>query len=467
VSSVAVIGGGISGLVAAYRLQQRGLQVQLFEATSRTGGVIRSTSTQGYLAEWGPNSIQDNSPLITQLIGELGLETQRVAVPAHVRTRYLWRAGKLWTLPMSPPAFLLSGLLSGAAKLRVLREPFISPGNAAHEESVAAFIRRRFGSEILEYVVNPFVTGVYAGDSERLSIRYAFPKLYAMEQQYGSVLKGQWHGRQARRQRHAPAAPGAAPVSGQIFSFRRGMQTLPEALRARLGDVVSVHTPVQGLAQTADGWSVTTRQQQQYVTQHFDAVLYTAPLYHLPTMGLPGASTVRTLAQVYYPPLSMLVVGFRRSEVRHPLDGLGMLVPAVEPLQIFGTLFSSTMFPGRAPDGHVTLTVFIGGARQPDLACASTAALLEVALHDLRVVLGVVGAPTYVQHIFWPQAVPQYELGYGSMQDIMAQLESQYPGFFMAGNYRQGIAIGDALTSGYTAAERIAGRFERLCYQAA
>jgi oxygen-dependent protoporphyrinogen oxidase len=465
-ASVAVIGGGISGLAAAYRLQQRGLHVQLFEATSRTGGVIRSASANGYLAEWGPNSMQEGSPLITALIHELGLEAQRVAANPNVHKRYIWRDGRLLTLPASPQAFLLSRLFSLSAKLRVLREPLIPSSDAAHEESVADFVRRRCGSEVLEYVVNPFVTGVYAGNPEQLSVRYAFPKLYAVEQQYGSLIKGQWKLHQARKQRHAPANPAEAPLSGKIFSFRGGMQTLPDALCARLGDVVHVNAPVQGLQQTADGWVVTVQQQRHSVAKRFDAVLYTAPLYRLPAMGLQGATEVRTLTRVYYPPLSILVVGFRRSQVRHPLDGFGLLVPAVEPLQIFGTLFSSTMFPGRAPDGHVTLTTFIGGARNPDLACASTPTLLDVALHDLHTVLGVAGAPTYVQHIFWDKAVPQYELGYGSMQDAMAQLEKQYPGFFMAGNYRQGIAIGDALTSGYAAAERIACRLGSLYNQA-
>jgi protoporphyrinogen/coproporphyrinogen III oxidase len=461
-ASVAVIGGGISGLAAAYRLQQRRLQVQLFEATARIGGVIRSEKTNGYLAEWGPNSIQDNAPLITTLIRELGLEAQRLEASPHVHKRYIWRAGQLLTLPVSPRAFLMSRLLSLPAKLRVLREPLVPPGDAAHEESVADFVRRRFGREVLEYVVNPFVTGVYAGNPECLSVRYAFPKLYAVEQQYGSVIKGQWQMHQARQQRHMPAVPSETPLSSTIFSFRDGMQTLPDALCARLGDVVHMNTPVQGLAQTSDGWTVTAQHRQQYVTQRFDAVLYTAPLYHLPAMGLQDTPEVHTLARVYYPPLSILVLGFRRAQVRHPLDGFGLLVPAVEPLRIFGTLFSSTMFPGRAPDGHVTLTVFIGGARQPALACASPATLLEVALQDLRTVLGVVGTPTYVQHIFWDKAVPQYELGYGNMQGVMAQLETQYPGFFMAGNYRQGIAIGDALTSGYAAAERIACQLGNL-----
>jgi oxygen-dependent protoporphyrinogen oxidase len=172
-------------------------------------------------------------------------------------------------------------------------------------------------------------------------------------------------------------------------------------------------------------------------------------------MGLPSTAEVQALADVQYTPISILVLGYRREQIGHPLDGFGMLVPAVEPCNIFGTLFSSSMFSGRAPDGHVTLTVFIGGARQPALASEPSAALLEVAQQDLHRLLGVAGEPTYMNHIFWPKAVPQYELGYGHKQAMIARLERQYPGFFMAGSYRQGVAVGDTLASGYEAAERL------------
>jgi oxygen-dependent protoporphyrinogen oxidase len=164
---------------------------------------------------------------------------------------------------------------------------------------------------------------------------------------------------------------------------------------------------------------------------------------------------VQAVANVQYRPISILVLGYRREQIGHPLDGFGMLVPAVEPCNLFGTLFSSSMFPGRAPEGHVTLTVFIGGARQPALAREPSADLLKVAQQDLHRLLGVTGDPTYVNHIFWPQAVPQYELGYGQKQAMIAHLERQYPGLFMAGSYRQGVAVGDTLASGYAAAERL------------
>lgn len=449
--SVAVIGAGISGLAAAYRLQQNGYQVQLFEAGSRTGGVIHSERAGGYLAEWGPNSIQDSSPHIRALIRELGLEGQCVAAKPSVNKRYIVRSGQLVALPMTPPALLKSRLFSPRAKLRLLCEPLIPARRAMGEESIAAFARRRFGPEVLEYVVNPFVTGIYAGDPEQLSVRYALPKIYELEQHYGSLFKAQLKSRKIRRAMATSSASAETACSGTIFSFRGGMQTLPDALRQRLGKAVCLNTPVQQLTPTLNGWDVTVKQQRQ----HVDALVYTAPLYHLSTMGLPSTAEVQALADVQYTPISILVLGYRREQIGHPLDGFGMLVPAVAPCNIFGTLFSSSMFPGRAPDGHVTLTVFIGGARQPALASEPSAALLEVAQQDLHRLLGVAGEPTYVNHIFWPKAVPQYELGYGHKQAMIARLERQYPGFFMAGSYRQGVAVGDTLASGYEAAERL------------
>lgn len=458
--SVAVIGAGISGLAAAYRLQQNGYQVQLFESESRTGGVICSERDGGYLAEWGPNSIQESSSHIRALVRELGLEGQCVEAKPSVNKRYIVRSGQLVALPMTLPALLRSRLFSRRAKLRLLCEPLIPARRVTHEESIADFARRRFGPEVLEYVVNPFVTGIYAGDPEQLSVRYAFPKFYELEQQYGSLIKAQRKSRKTRQEMSTSPAPSETSFSGTIFSFRGGMQTLPDALRQRLGDAVCLNAPVEKLTPAINGWSVTVKQQLQSVKRHVDALVYTAPLYHLSTMGLPSTAEVQAVANVQYTPISILVLGYRREQIGHPLDGFGMLVPAVEPCNIFGTLFSSSMFPGRAPDGHVILTVFIGGARQPDLAKEPSAALLKVAQQDLHRLLGVAGEPTYVNHIFWPKAVPQYELGYGHKQAMIARLERRYPGFFMAGSYRQGVAVGDTLASGYAAAKRLISYFD-------
>jgi oxygen-dependent protoporphyrinogen oxidase len=317
---------------------------------------------------------------------------------------------------------------------------------------VADFARRRLGTEMLEYVVDPFVTSKFAGNPEQLSARYAFPSLYELEQQYGSLIKGQV--KRTRQSKHRNSVSGP---STKTFSFLEGIQTLTDALHARLCDAIRLNASVRSLQQTASGWVVTATEKYQPTTELFNAVLYTGPLYQLPAIGLKCTDDVRLLSSVYYPPLSILVLGFKREDVRHPLDGLGMLVPAVEPFNILGALFSSTMFPGRAPEAHVTLTTFIGGTRNPALARTPTQKLLEVALQDLHTILGAIRVPNYVKHIFWEQAIPQYDLGFGRLQDIMSQMETRHPGFFMAGNYRQGTAVGDALTSGYEAAERIAG----------
>ncbi len=452
--SVAVIGGGLSGLAAAYRLMQRNVQVTVFEAASRPGGVIRSERCDGYLVEYGPNSIQGTSPVITQLIYELGLEQQRIEANPLAHTLYIFRDNQILRLPQSAAAFLTSKLFSLSTKLRVLQEPLIKRNTSAEEESVAHFIRRRLGTEILDYAISPFVAGVLAGDPERLSVQHTFPNLYAMEQQYGSLIKGQIS-KATERKRQIPGS--RRPTT--TFSFRDGMQTLTDALYARLHKNVCLNTPVTGLQQTASGWTVTALEKNQARTERFDVVLYTAPLYQLPTIRFEATIDLKPLADVYYPPLSLLILGFHREDVRHPLDGFGMLIPEVEQFRIFGTLFSSTIFNHRAHQGHVMLTNYIGGTRNPELAMESTEALLEVTMQDLRATLGVSGQPTYVKHIALKKSVPQYNIGYGQLKDLMDQVERQQTGFFMTGNYRRGIPIRDVISSGYETAENIIETF--------
>lgn len=455
-ASVAVIGAGLSGLCAAYRLAQQNVQVTVFEAAARAGGVIQSERCSGYLIEHGPNSIQGTTPVVSNLIHELGLEQQRIEANQQASRLYIVRRGQLVPLPSSPTAFFTSRLFSFFAKVRVLQEPLIKRNTSAKEESVANFFRRRLGTEILDYAVSPFVTGVLAGDPERLSVQYVFPNLYTMEQQYGSLIKGQVS--KAKERRHQTAASGR---SAAMFSFREGMQTLTDALHARIRDSVRLNAPVTRLQQTQSGWMVTACEKNQAIHEHFDAVLYTAPLHQLPAIDIESAIDLKPLADVYYPPLSILVLGFRRGDVHHPLDGFGMLIPEVEHYRIFGTLFSSTIFNHRTHEGHVLLTNYIGGARNTELAMESTEALLEVTMQDLRATLGVTGQPTYVKHVLLEKSVPQYNLGYSQLKELMDRIERQHTGFFMAGNYRQGVPVRDVISSGYKAAEDIVQALSR------
>ncbi len=445
---VAVIGGGIAGLTAAYHLTNQMQDVVVFESSDRTGGVIHSVKEDGYLVEYGPNSIQTRTPITDELIDKLDLGNQRIEANASASKRYVVRDGIPVALPSSPLSFLRTPLFSPAAKLRLLREPFISP--ASEEESVAAFVRRRLGREFLDYAINPFVAGVFAGDPEQLSLPHAFPRLFQIEQQYGSLIRGMF-----RKARETKSSKSAMPT-GTLISFQDGLQVLPDALASCLKSRIRTRQTVTRLRHEGAAWHIETREVEDAGSPPFDAVLFTAPTHTLSSVQLPTRVDLTPLHRVYYPPVSILGLGFRREQVRHPLDGFGMLIPAVESkFRILGALFSSTLFPGRAPDGHVLLTAFAGGARAPQLASSSTASLTATVLRDLGILLGVTGEPTFVKHIYWERAIPQYEPGYGKVKNILTQLEQALPGLFFAGNYVGGISVGDTITSGYEAAQRI------------
>ncbi|MBK9140181.1 MAG: protoporphyrinogen oxidase [Verrucomicrobia bacterium] len=451
---VAIVGGGITGLVAGYRLAQRGLPVVVYEAGGRVGGVIESIRENGFLAEFGPNSILETSTKISGLIRDLGLEPRRLYSDPAAENRYLVRGGRPVCLPVSPLKFFTTELFSLGAKLRLLREPFVRRGPAEVEESVAQFVLRRLGQEWLDYAINPMIAGIYAGDPARLSVQHGFPKLAALEQRYGSLIKGQILGAKERKARGEVSKQEAKKVS-----FDEGLQVLTDTLGEKLGTAVRLRSAVTRI-EAADGtWRVTATANGAATTTEHCAVLLAAPAYRLAAIELGGtpAPGLAPLAEIHYPPVASVVLGFRREEVPHPLDGFGMLVPAVERFQILGTLFSSSLFPNRAPKGHVLLTTYVGGVRAPELALKPQDELVVLTVADLRAILGVRGQPTYRHCVVYPRAIPQYEVGYGRFKALMDEVEAKAPGVFLAGHFRNGISLGDSIIAGHDVAERIAG----------
>jgi oxygen-dependent protoporphyrinogen oxidase len=293
---------------------------------------------------------------------------------------------------------------------------------------------------------------VYAGNPARLSVRHAFPKLYALEQKYGSLILGQFLGARERRRR-AEVSKQAA----KMFSFDEGLQVLTDTLGLHLADRIKLSTPVVRFQQTLDGWKVTVKREGREEIHDHTAVIFTAPVHRLPEVQLQSERYLNwaPLSQIHYPPVASVALGFRRSDVAHPLDGFGVLIPEKERFNILGTLFSSSLFPNRAPAGHVTLTSFIGGTRHPELATRDAEDLIAITLSDLRTLLGVTGQPTFRQIALFPKAIPQYEVGYGRFEELMREVEEKAPGFFLAGNYRRGISLGDSIVSGHHVAESV------------
>ncbi len=457
-SRVAIIGGGITGLTAAFRLRQQGVAVTLYEGGERVGGVIQTVRRDGFLAECGPNTLLETSPKITGLVRDLGLEGRKLYSNPAASSRYLVRDGRMIPLPDSLPQFVKTPLFSAAAKMRLMAEPFIGRAPAEAEESVAQFVRRRLGPEFLDYAIDALVGGVYAGDPARLSVRQAFPKLHALEQKYRSLILGQFLGARERKRRAEVSKQSAPKVS-----FDQGLQVLTDELGRQLGEAVALGSPVSSIEQTETGWLVTSTCQGKTSTASHSTVLFTGTAHRLAQLKIAAKNppTLLSLARIHYPPVASLVLGFRREDVAHSLDGFGVLVPRVEGMNILGAVFSSSLFPGRAPEGCVAVTCYLGGARNPHLVQLLPDSLIELTLKDLNRLLGVRGAPVFQHHFIHGNAIPQYEVGYGSFKQLMRDAEAKCRGLFIAGHYRDGISLGDSLISGHDAASRVAEYLNR------
>jgi oxygen-dependent protoporphyrinogen oxidase len=449
-AAVAVVGAGIAGLTAAYRLKRKGYRVVVYEASERAGGVIRTERRDGYLAELGPNSMTAAGAAVAELVTQLGLDASRVEAQREAKKRYIVRKGKLVPLPTSPSQLLTTRLLSNGAKLAIFGEPMVEPGDSPMEESVATFVRRRFNQEVLDYVANPFVGGIFAGDPEQLSARHALPRLHDLEHTHGSVMKALGQMVRAGRGPGGPAGPA-------LVSFAGGLQELPAAFVRELRAELRLKAPATQIRTGPKGWTVGAAFQ---AAELYDAVIYAAPAHCADEVELAfeGGDRVKTLASLDHPPVAVLALGFRREDVAHKLDGFGLLVPDVERRNVLGVVFSSTVFPGRAPEGHVLLTAFVGGVRHPDLANADLSTLTARVLDDLRLLLGVRGEPAFRAFHLWPKAIPQYALSYSRFKEIMDDAERRNPGFALAGSYREGVAVGDVITAAAQAADRVAAQ---------
>jgi len=466
-ATVAILGGGITGLAAAHRLAARGVRVRVFEKSERVGGVIgtkcvslRGTECdeKGWLIERGPNSLLDSGPAgaaLRALVAELGLESEVVPANPLAKNRYLVRNGRPLAVPTSPIGLARSPLLSSSATWSILRELFRQRPKTPRSSntSLANFIRDHFCQEIVDYVLNPFVSGVYAGDPETLSAQHAFPALWKAEQTHGSLLRAQISGARERRKRGEPHP--------RLFSFRRGLQTLTDALARSLPpDTLQLGTTVHAIRQNANGgWAIETDAGQEEAA----AVLCALPAHALAALHIGEGTPLASLAEIEHPPVSTLFLGYRREQVAHPLDGFGMLVPAIENLPLLGVIFSSTLFPERAPKGHVALQVMLGGARQVGFASSSVTegrAATErrttmAAVTDCLVqLLGVRGEPVFLHHGHFAQAIPQYTLGYEKHLDAMTDCEARFPGLFIGGQCRNGISTPACIASG----ERLAAQ---------
>lgn len=454
--STIIIGAGISGLTTAFFLKRKGVNVTILESETEVGGTMKSKRIDGYLVEYGPNSALETTPLFREIIDEVGISNEMVYANEVSNKRYILKEGKLHLLPMKPPEFFKSKLWSLRGKLRIMLEPFHGraknpTGDPFWEETVAQFVRRRLGREFLDYTINPFVAGVYAGDPEKLGVRSAFPRLYALEEKYGGLIVGTIKGARERKKRAEKSK-----VTAKLFSFKDGMGTLPKAIANYLGDSVILNAKVKSVKKDSNGFRIEFEKDGKVEHITSNIVVISTPAYVASQLIKElSAELSEALNKIYYPPVTEVVFGYKREIVGVEPDGFGFLVPEKENRRILGTLWSSTIFPNRAPEDYVELTTFVGGTRQPELALKSDDELIKIVSDELKDIMKVSGEPEFVWISRWERAIPQYNVGHLKIMALLDEFEKENQGLYFCANYRGGIAVGDCVMSAEKTANKI------------
>ncbi|MEJ2313790.1 MAG: protoporphyrinogen oxidase [Nitrospirota bacterium] len=444
---IVIAGGGISGLSLAYwltRSAERELDVTVLEAEHRPGGKIWTEHEGGYLLESALNGFLDNKPRTLELASLLSLEPLRSSEAA--KKRFIVLGGKLNMLPESPPAFLTSGLMSVPGKLRIMLEPFI-PRSKAEDETLADFARRRLGREAFEKLIDPMASGIYAGNPENMSLASCFPRIREIEQTYGSLIKGLIKITAERKKK-----VGAAPA-GTLTSFREGMQAMSDALAGMLGERLRLGSRVQAVEPAKSGYRLHL---SDGTDAEADVAVLAMPAHQAQEVlrGLEPAAA-ELLGGIGYPPVAVVCTAFKRENVETSLNKFGFLVPFREGRRILGTLFDSSIYPGRAPEGQVLLRTMAGGARAPSIAMLEDGKLLETVLSELKEIAGVKGDPEFVKIFRHDQAIPQYALGHPRRLADIEERMSRHRGLYVTGNALRGVSFNDCIENSYKLAMRI------------
>lgn len=445
-----VVGAGISGLTCAYALMKAGQNVALLEASARPGGVIQSVKENGYLFELGPQSFSSTIEL-AELCDELQLANELLAAP-HGAPRYVLVDNELTPVPLSPPALLFSGLLSWHTKFTFLKDAFGKSVPPREDESVAAFVRRKFSAELLDRLVGPFVSGIYAGDPDHLSLRAAFPMLYEAEKTAGSVTRG---GFRLGADKKQEIVNRPKPRTG-LVSFRSGSAALPQALAYALGPILRCNVAVGTVRQAGGKFTLQTQSASGPEEFECDRLVLSTPTgvsARLLQELAPAASYA--LNQIAYAALAVVSLGYKREQVSHSLAGFGFLVPRSSGIRTLGSVWNSSLFPARAPQGNVLLTSFIGGATDPAAMALPEDQLAALVHGELAPILKIAGVPAVARVTRYSRAIPQYNLGHLDRLKVIENAAVSIPGLDIIGNYWHGPAIGACIKHSLAIAQQI------------
>jgi oxygen-dependent protoporphyrinogen oxidase len=451
--SCCVVGGGISGLAAAHSLAREGIAVTLLEASARLGGVIQTDSREGFLLERGPDSFISEKPEALKLARRLGIESRLIETNIEHRRSFIVRDGRLRAAPegfqlLAPSRlwpFLTSDIFSVGGKARMAADLFLprKRSNGTDDESLASFVRRRLGQEALERMAQPMIGGIYTADPETLSLRATLPRFLDMEQKHRSLILAMW------RQSASPRGTSGARYS-LFLTFDRGMQTLVDEL-AQIKADVRLHTRAETLRRDGPTWSITTNTGEQIKT---GAVCLALPAYTAAALLKDLDTSLATkLASIKYASTATINFAYQRGDIKHPLDGFGFVVPFIEKRSLIACSFSSVKFAGRAPENHVLLRAFAGGALQPEIFALDEDEMCARVEGDLRELLGITSKPLFTEVAKWERSMPQYEVGHLDLVNEIETLAGKLPGLSLAGNAYRGAGIPDCIRSGQSAAD--------------
>jgi len=444
-SNAIVLGAGVSGLAAAWALRREGVEPRVLEAAERPGGKIRTGGRDGFRYELGPNAIQ-GAPELLELVRAAGLQSEMVAASSELKKRFVVHDARLVALPMGPKEAWSTPLLSRGALARMLTEPFRSRGPGPHE-SVTRFVERRLGKEPAR-LIDAVVLGIFAGDPGELAMGYAFPKVYRLEAEYGSLLLGAVRSRRAARRAAADenAEPAPSVEVPKLVSFTGGLSGLVEGLAKPL-DIAYRHR-VEEVRASDGGFLVRGESGDGAFELRAERLISALPV-HVAARALAPLGSTEPLLRIPHSTLAVINLGIRCDQVRHPLDGFGFLAPHHEGREILGAIFASTLFPDRAPEGHAVLTVMAGGRRRPEIVELSDQELLQHVLYELEQLLGLEGEPVTSEITRWQPGIPQASAVLGGVREAVAAMEQAHPRLTLLGDWLHGVGLPSCIAAGW------------------